>query len=177
MPPSPWHSVPPAQRQSNLFLFGSPLMPTPTQIHSQETKPQAITMETQRAGSAHLGSLSPTQGGSGRNKLFRKVAPGLRSGGRPQGSPEAYLEITSFLGARRCCSGSPGGRQHTGRSRPAGGARGSRHTPSLSYCQQDWLFGHSVMSNSLRPHGPQHTRLPCPSPSPGGGSNSCPFSW
>ena len=31
-----------------------------------------------------------------------------------------------------------------------------------------WLFfSHSVMSNSLWPHGLQHARLPCPSPSPG----------
>ena len=36
---------------------------------------------------------------------------------------------------------------------------------------------HSVMSNSLRPHGLQHTRLPCPSPSPRVCSNSCPVSW
>ena len=35
-------------------------------------------------------------------------------------------------------------------------------------------FSRSVMSNSLRPHEPQHTRPPCPSPIPGGGSNSCP---
>ena len=28
-------------------------------------------------------------------------------------------------------------------------------------------FSCSVMSNSLQPHGPQHARLPCPSPSPG----------
>ena len=28
-------------------------------------------------------------------------------------------------------------------------------------------FSHSVMSNSLQPHGPQHARLPCPSPTPG----------
>ena len=28
------------------------------------------------------------------------------------------------------------------------------------------LFSHSVMSDSLRPHGLQHARLPCPSPSP-----------
>ena len=28
------------------------------------------------------------------------------------------------------------------------------------------LFSHSVASNSLRPHGLQHTRLPCPSSSP-----------
>ena len=33
------------------------------------------------------------------------------------------------------------------------------------------------MSDSLRPHGLQHTRLPCPSPSPGACSNSCPLSW
>ena len=28
------------------------------------------------------------------------------------------------------------------------------------------LFSHQVMSNSTRPHGLQHSRLPCPSPSP-----------
>ena len=35
-------------------------------------------------------------------------------------------------------------------------------------------FSHSVMSDSLRPHGPQHTRLACPSPTPRAYSNSCP---
>ena len=39
------------------------------------------------------------------------------------------------------------------------------------------LFSRSVVSNSLRPHGLQHTRLPCPSPSLGVCSNSCPLSW
>ena len=38
-------------------------------------------------------------------------------------------------------------------------------------------FSHSVMSNSLRPHGLQYTRLPCPSPTPGACSNSCPSGW
>ena len=37
-------------------------------------------------------------------------------------------------------------------------------------------FSHSVMSNSLWPHGLQHARLPCSSPTPGACSNSCPFS-
>ena len=37
-------------------------------------------------------------------------------------------------------------------------------------------FSHSVMSNSLRPHGLQHVRPLCPSPSPGVYSNSCPLS-
>ena len=40
-----------------------------------------------------------------------------------------------------------------------------------------YQFSHSVMSNSLQPHGLQHTRLLCPSPSPGVCSNSCPLSW
>ena len=40
-----------------------------------------------------------------------------------------------------------------------------------------WFFSRSVMSNSLRPRGLQHTRLPHPSPSLGVYSNSSPFSW
>ena len=38
-------------------------------------------------------------------------------------------------------------------------------------------FSHSVVSDSLWPHGLQHVRLPCPSPTPGVYSNSCPSSW
>ena len=38
-------------------------------------------------------------------------------------------------------------------------------------------FRHSVISDSLQPHGLQHTRLPCPSPTPEAYSNSCPLSW
>ena len=37
-------------------------------------------------------------------------------------------------------------------------------------------FSHSVVSNSLQPHGLLHARLPCPSPTPGACSNSCPLS-
>ena len=36
-------------------------------------------------------------------------------------------------------------------------------------------FSHSVVSNCLRPHGLQH-RPPCPSPTPGVYSDSCPLS-
>ena len=35
----------------------------------------------------------------------------------------------------------------------------------------------TVMSDSLRPHESQHARPPCPSPTPGVHSNSCPSSW
>ena len=37
-------------------------------------------------------------------------------------------------------------------------------------------FSYSVMSDSLRPHGLHHARLPCTSPSYGACSNSCPLS-
>ena len=37
-------------------------------------------------------------------------------------------------------------------------------------------FSHSVVSDSLWPHGLQHARPPCPSPAPGAYSNSCPLS-
>ena len=37
-------------------------------------------------------------------------------------------------------------------------------------------FSFSVMSDSLRPRGPQQSRLPCPSTA-GACSNSCPSSW
>ena len=42
----------------------------------------------------------------------------------------------------------------------------------------EWLlFSRSVVSDSLRPYGRQHSRFPCPSPTPGACSNSCPVSW
>ena len=37
-------------------------------------------------------------------------------------------------------------------------------------------FIHSVVSDSLQPHEPQHTRPPCPSPTPGVHSNPYPLS-
>ena len=43
-------------------------------------------------------------------------------------------------------------------------------------CHSMVLFSHSVVSDTLRPHGLQHARLPWPSPSPGACSNSCPLS-
>ena len=52
------------------------------------------------------------------------------------------------------------------------------------HCLQIWYyifssvqFSHRVMSNSLRPHGLQHDRLPYPSPTPRDYSDSCPLSW
>ena len=55
------------------------------------------------------------------------------------------------------------------------------------YCRQNWFlhsnkwyrssvqFSRSVVSDSLRPHEPQHARPPCASPTPGVYPDSCPL--
>ena len=48
-----------------------------------------------------------------------------------------------------------------------------KHTQWSSSVQ----FSHSVMSDFLRPHEPQHARPPCPSPTPRVYPNPCPLSW
>ena len=55
-------------------------------------------------------------------------------------------------------------------SRGSSWSRGGTH---ISLVQ----FSCSAMSDSLWPHGLQHTRLPCPSPTPRACSNSSPSSW
>ena len=50
------------------------------------------------------------------------------------------------------------------------------HIVWVTHLEKKLLFSHSVMSDSLQPHRLQHARLPCPSPSPGACSNSCPLS-
>ena len=56
-------------------------------------------------------------------------------------------------------------------------------TSIMSSAAVSYLFTiqfNSVQSLSriwLRPHGLQHARLPCPSPTPGAYSNSCPLCW
>ena len=59
------------------------------------------------------------------------------------------------------------------------------HIPSIPLDNTIWTatketisvqFSHSVVSESLRSHGLQQARLPCPSPTPRACSNSCPSS-
>ena len=50
--------------------------------------------------------------------------------------------------------------------------KNTNKTQDLSSVQ----FSRSVVSDSLRPHESQHARPPCPSPTPGAYSNSCPLS-
>ena len=45
-----------------------------------------------------------------------------------------------------------------------------------SYFDSSVQFSHSFVSDSLQPHGLQQARPPCPSPTPGVYSNSCPLS-
>ena len=47
----------------------------------------------------------------------------------------------------------------------------------LQSFNQSVQFSHSVMPNSLQPHGLQHAKPPYPSPTPRVYSNSCPLSW
>jgi len=47
----------------------------------------------------------------------------------------------------------------------------------IQNCISSVQFSHSVVSNSLQPHGLQHPRLLCPSPTPRVYSNSCPLCW
>ena len=47
------------------------------------------------------------------------------------------------------------------------------HIYTMEYSVQ---FSRSVVSDSFQPHGPEHTRPPCPSPTPGVYPNSCPLS-
>ena len=51
-----------------------------------------------------------------------------------------------------------------------------QHCYFLVYRISSVQFSSSVVSDSLRPHELQHARPPCPSPTPGVHSNSCPSS-
>ena len=54
---------------------------------------------------------------------------------------------------------------------------GKKTGEELRAAHTPFQFSSSVVSNSLWPHGLQHTRLPCPSPTPRAYSNSGPSSW
>ena len=70
----------------------------------------------------------------------------------------------------------------TGNKQQTGSKLGKDYVKAV-YCHPTYLtysgvqFSRSVVSDSLRPHESQHARPPCPSPTPGVYSNSCPLSW
>ena len=51
------------------------------------------------------------------------------------------------------------------------------HGKYIQKLQNSVQFSHSVVSDSLWPHEPQHTRPPCPSPTPRVHPNQYPLSW
>ena len=53
---------------------------------------------------------------------------------------------------------------------------GILHHGKIQKCLEGGGGCHSVVSDSLQPHGLQHAKLPCPSLSPGVCSDSCPSS-
>ena len=78
------------------------------------------------------------------------------------------------------CLGHPMNRREEPGGLQSMGLQSHRHdwaTESTHALQLSDHFSRSVMAYSLRPHGLQHIRLPCPSPAPRTCSNSCPSSW
>ena len=56
----------------------------------------------------------------------------------------------------------------------------SKLAPEYKLAYYYWLlllFSRQVMSNSLKSHGQQHARPPCPSPSPRAFPSLCPLNW
>ena len=51
-----------------------------------------------------------------------------------------------------------------------------QHCKAITLQFNSVQFSCSIVSDSLQPHGLQHARLHCPSPTPGAYSNSCPLS-
>ena len=81
-----------------------------------------------------------------------------------------YLSGTKHLAK---CPGKQGVLRHRGQDMESL----KEHLVKLCGIIQDSIqFSRSVVSDSLRPHGPQHTKPPCPSPAPRVYPNWCPLS-
>ena len=121
---------------------------------------------------------APSQRGSPDRSDKRGRKPSTRLS-RAAGSPNRRgpVAVTAPAGARR-----PG--QQTGEPAPPAGrserrarraglaaGTGARPPPPPQFSSV------ARRVRSLRPHGLQHARPPCPSPTPGVYPNSCPWSW
>ena len=76
---------------------------------------------------------------------------------------------SSVLAWRIPGTGEPGGLPSMGRT--------ESDATEATQQQQQYQFSRSVVSDSLRPHKPQHARPPCPSPTPRVHLNSCALCW
>ena len=102
--------------------------------------------------------------GDQRELLFNRVRVNVLSW------PRGQYWSRSWLGEG---NGNPFQCSSLGNPMDRGGWQSTAHRVAKSRTQ----FSHWVVSDSLRPHGLQHARPPCPSPTPGVYSNSCPLSW
>ena len=93
---------------------------------------------------------------------------------RPRGGWVGEVQDSMWLGHWEGPEGNSGANQ--GRSMLNLGLSCCSFFFLLGQASPSVQFSRSVMSNSLRPHGLQHARLPRPSPTPGVYSNSCPLS-
>ena len=104
-------------------------------------------------------------------------------------SPQAVLTGKKCLGLRvewlpsmwAGCARAPAHRRKDGFVRhllATKGRAGYSDYKPLNVCPQSSSvpFSHSVVSDSLRPHGPQHARPPCPLPTPRVHPDPCPLS-
>ena len=82
--------------------------------------------------------------------------------------------LTRFLGVREFTMGLSSGlyMDFTGLKKN----KADIHCYKSRFSKYSVQFSHSVMSDSLRPHGLQHDRFPCSLPIPRAYSNSCPLS-
>ena len=94
--------------------------------------------------------------------------------GVPLPSPEGIISKHKFQENGYICGSSTKTTQRAPKLAVIFFKLGSR---SLNVCYCSLVqFSHSVVSDSLWPHGLQHARLPCPSPTPEACSDSCPSS-
>ena len=88
--------------------------------------------------------------------------------------PRAPCELGPWRG--QACSGPPCPWRRVELPQEVGTDSGFQRIPAYLVIPYIGIssVGHSVVSDSLRPHGLQPARLPCPLPTPGACANSCP---
>ena len=114
--------------------------------------------------------------------------PGLgRSPGGRNGNPLQYSCLENPHGWRSLADYSPWGCKESDMTEQISTAHNGSEELMLLKCSlfkaNYWFnvssaqISHSVVSDFLQPHGLQHARPPCPSPTPRFYPNSCPLGW
>ena len=114
--------------------------------------------------------------------LEREESPAAMQGVERGRGGRAHASLLPAGALRRRAAGSqerrgPQGRKGAGQetARPQESSCGREEVALFSF-RPSVQLSCSVVSDSLKPHGLQHARPPCPSPTPGACSNPCPLS-